>query len=96
MQTRTALSTASLLVREAIKFFLNTFPITLSKDKIWGLLVSGVLMLEWEGDWRGVLCVALSVDETQAEVRVDRVEVDFPFISDTCWLIFDESDEFLN
>ena len=84
---------SSWLVREAIRLLLNTFPITLSKERTWGLSVSGVLVFEWEGDWQGVFGVALSVKETRSEVRVERVEVDLPFIADTCWLIFDEFDE---
>ena len=67
---------SSWLVREKIRLLLNTFPITLSKERNWGLSVSEVLVFQWEGDWQDVFGVALSVKETQSEVRVERVEVD--------------------
>ena len=58
--------------------------------------MSGVLIFECDDDWRAVFGVALSVKETSGEVRLQRFEVDFPFIADNCWLNFDEIVEFSN
>ena len=44
----------------------------------------GVLILEWDGERRGVFGFAVFVKETRGEVLVERVEVDLPFIADTC------------
>ena len=52
--------------------------------------MSGVLRLECEEDRRGVLVVGLSVKDTRGEALFARVEIDFPFIDDACWLISDE------
>ena len=90
MQSRFSFITASLLVREAINPLLNTLPTTFSKEITWGLSVSGVLRLECEEDWRGVLVVGLLVKNTRGEALFARVQADFQFIDDACWLILDE------
>ena len=90
MQSRTSFKTASLLVSDAMRPLLKTFPTTRSNDITWGLSVSGVLRLECDEDLRGVLVVALSVNDTRGEALVDRVERDFPLREDACWLIVDE------
>ena len=56
--------------------------------------MSGVLIFESDDDWRGVFGDALSVKKTSGEVRLERFEVDLPFIGDNCWLNFDEIVEF--
>ena len=89
MRSRTSLSTASLLVRVAIRFLLKTFPTTLSNDPTWGLSVKLVLMLEVEGDWRGVLCTVFVVKDTKGEVLIDGLELDLPFLADR-WLMLGE------
>ena len=68
-----------MLVSEAIRPLLNTFPTTRSKDSTWGLSVSGVLKFECEEDLRGVFVVALSVNDKRGEALVVREEIDFPF-----------------
>ena len=57
--------------------------------------MSGVLIFECYEDWRGVFGFGLSVKETRGELRLERFEVDLPFIVDTFRLIFDEVVEFL-
>ena len=94
MQSLSSLSTSSLRVREAISPLLNTLPITLSKDMTLGLSVSRMLIFESDCDWRGVLRVALSVEEKRGEVLVERVEVPLPLIAETLWLILEEFVEF--
>ena len=84
MQSRTSLKTASLLVSDAMRPLLKTFPTTRSNDITWGLSVSGVLKFECEEDLRGVLVVALSVNDTRGEALVDREESVFPLREEAC------------
>ena len=46
--------------------------------------MSGVLRLEWDDDLRGVLVVALSVNDTRGEALVVRDEMEFPFRDEAC------------
>ena len=84
MQSRTSFKTASLLVSDAMRPLLKTFPTTRSNDITWGLSVSGVLKFECEEYLRGVFVVALSVNDTRGEALVDREESVFPLREDAC------------
>ena len=46
MQPRTSLSTKSLLVRDMIRDLLKSFGMILSNVGVWGLAVTGVLILD--------------------------------------------------